>query len=108
MNVHMTSYELSTHQSCQILIKLEFSSHIFEMSSYMNVYESPSSCNRAVLYGKTDRGTDRHFEVSRCFWKISERLLKSMGNDDVRKTIQKFYQAPTTKNLSSLTSSPVH
>ena len=39
---------------CQILIKLEFSRHIFKKSSYLKFHENPSNGSR-VRCGKTDR-----------------------------------------------------
>jgi hypothetical protein len=49
----------STCYSCQILMKLEFSRQIFEKYSNIKLHENPSSGSRFVLYGHTDRQTDR-------------------------------------------------
>jgi len=43
----------------QILVKLEFSRHIFEKYSNMKFYENPSSGSRVVPWGQTGRQTWR-------------------------------------------------
>jgi len=44
------------------LMKLEFPQQIFEKYSNIKFHENPSSGNRVVPYGRTDRRTDRHDE----------------------------------------------
>ena len=44
--------------SFPILMKLEFSRHIFEKSSNIQFHENPSSGSRVVLCGPKDRRTD--------------------------------------------------
>jgi hypothetical protein len=44
--------------SCPILMKLEFSRHIFEKSSNIQFHENPSSGIRVVPCGPKDRRTD--------------------------------------------------
>jgi len=48
----------STLHSCPILLKLEFSRHIFEKYSNIRFHENPSSESRAVPCGQTDGRTD--------------------------------------------------
>ena len=43
--------------SCRILIKLDFSRHIFEKSSNIAFHENPPSRSRVVPCGRTDRQT---------------------------------------------------
>jgi hypothetical protein len=55
----------STPYGCQILVKLEFSRHIFEkkntkISNFMNVY--PVGADLLHTDGRTDRGTNGHDE----------------------------------------------
>jgi len=45
----------STHSSCQILMRLEFSHQIIKKYSNINFYENPSSGSRVVPYGRTDK-----------------------------------------------------
>ena len=51
MHTHSSCY------SCQILIKLELSTQMFEKYSNMELHENPSSGNRAVPRAQTDRQT---------------------------------------------------
>ena len=48
----------STHFFCQIFMKFEFSRQFFEKSWNIRLHERPSSGNRIVLCGQTDRGKD--------------------------------------------------
>jgi hypothetical protein len=48
----------STHYSCHILIKLEFSWHILKQYSYIRFLENPSSGSQAVPCRWMDRRTD--------------------------------------------------
>ena len=50
----------STPYSCQILIKLEFSQHIFENSSNIKFYGNSSSGSRVVPSGQAGGKTDGH------------------------------------------------
>ena len=49
----------STRSACQILMKLEFSRHIFEKYSNIKFHENPSS-GRVVPCGRTDRHDGAH------------------------------------------------
>jgi len=51
---------LSTHYSCHMLMKVEFSVQIFEKCTNSNFYENLFSGNRIVPSGRTDKHTDRH------------------------------------------------
>jgi hypothetical protein len=53
----------STHYSCQILIKLEFSQHVFKEHS--NINENLFSGSRVVPYGWMDRHTDRQTDMTK-------------------------------------------
>ena len=48
----------STCYSCPILMKLEFSRHIFEKYSKIKFHENPTSGNRVVRRGQSDGRTD--------------------------------------------------
>jgi len=51
----------STHHSCQILMKLEFSQQIFGKNLKVKFHENLSSGSRFVSFGRMDDGqTDRH------------------------------------------------
>jgi hypothetical protein len=52
---------------CPILMKHEFSEQILEKYSNIKFHENPSSRNRVVLGGQTDRQTNRHDEVNSRF-----------------------------------------
>ena len=56
INVHVFMY--NTHYSCQILMKHEFSQHIFKKYSYIKFYENPSNGNRTFPCRQTDGQTD--------------------------------------------------
>jgi hypothetical protein len=43
---------------CQVLLKLQFSRHIYEKYSNIEFYENMSSGGRVVACGRTDRLTD--------------------------------------------------
>jgi len=45
----------STRFSCQILMRIEFSPHIFEQCSNIKFHENPYSRSRVVPCGQTDR-----------------------------------------------------
>jgi hypothetical protein len=47
----------SNRYSCRILMKLEFSSHIFEKDSNIKFNQNPSSGSRVVACGRTNRQT---------------------------------------------------
>jgi len=48
----------SIRYCCQILMKLEFSGHIFEKCPSINFLENPPSVSRVVPCGQTDGRTD--------------------------------------------------
>jgi len=50
----------STRHSCQILMTLEFSQHIFEKSSNITLQENPCSGSRVVSCGQTDMTKVEH------------------------------------------------
>ena len=55
----------STHYFCQIVMKREFSIHIFEKCPYIKFYENPATGSRVVQCRRTggqtgDRQADRH------------------------------------------------
>jgi hypothetical protein len=50
----MLVFMQSIRHSCQILMKLEFSRHIFMKYSNIKFHDNPSSGSRVVLYGQTD------------------------------------------------------
>jgi len=53
--VHLVGfYYKNTRYSCQILMTLEFSGHIFEKSSNTKRQENPCSGSRVVPCGQTD------------------------------------------------------
>jgi len=64
----------STRYSCPILMKLESYRHIFEKSSSIKFNENPSSGNRVVPCGRTDR----HEEINSHFSQFCERAYKSV------------------------------
>ena len=47
----------STRYSCQIVMKLEFSRHVFEKCSNIKLLETPASGSRVVPRGQSDRQT---------------------------------------------------
>jgi hypothetical protein len=49
---------ISIRCSCQILVKLEFSQKSFEKFYNIKFNENPSSWNRVVPFGQTDKQTD--------------------------------------------------
>jgi len=51
----MLVFMYSTRYSCQILIKLEFSQHIFEIYSNVKFQENLSSVSQVVPCGRIDR-----------------------------------------------------
>jgi hypothetical protein len=57
----------STRYACPILMKLEFSQHIFEKYSDMKGHENSSNENRVDLCGQTDGRTYKHDESFRSF-----------------------------------------
>jgi hypothetical protein len=62
----------SARYSCQILMKFEFPSQIFENSSNIKFHENPSSGSRTVPCGRTDR----HDEANSHFSQFCERALE--------------------------------
>ena len=72
---------------CQIVMKLEFSRHIFEKKKLnIKFYENIFNVSRIVTCGwtdgQTDRQTDRHDETNSRFSQFCERALKP----DVKRT----------------------
>ena len=61
----MLVFTESTHYSCPILTKLEFSRQIFEKSSNIKFHENPSSGSRVVPCGQTDRRTDGRTDMTK-------------------------------------------
>jgi len=61
-----------TLNSCQILMKLEFSRQIFEKSN-IKFHENPSSGSRVVPCGRLDGQTNRHDEADSRFSQFCER-----------------------------------
>jgi hypothetical protein len=57
----------STRYACRILMKLEFSRHIFEKSLCMKFNQNPSSETLVVPCGQTDKETDGHDETNSRF-----------------------------------------
>jgi hypothetical protein len=70
--------------SCQIFMKLEFSRHVFEKYSNIKFRENPSSVNRIVQCGRTDRETDMT-KLIMAFRNLTRRLTKICAN---RKTMK--------------------
>jgi hypothetical protein len=68
---------LSTHYSCQILMKLECSRQIFKKYSNFKFHENPFSGSRVVPCGRTVRQDEANsplpFHLSRCspFWALA-------------------------------------
>ena len=80
----------------------------------MKDYENPSSWNRVVLYGKTDRGTDGLTDgwIVFIFLNKANSPKTDGGIGKQRLKVKKgrlnwFYHTPTPENLSSLTPSLV-
>jgi len=63
-----------TRYSCQILMKLEFSTQIFEKISNTKFYENSSRASRVVPCGRTDR--QRHDEATSRFSQLCERAYQ--------------------------------
>jgi len=57
-------------------MKIAFSRQVFEKYSNTNFQENPSSGNRVLPCGRTDRRTGRHHQANRCFSKICKRAQK--------------------------------
>ena len=53
----------STHYSCQVLIKLDFSWQVFKKSTHIILHENPSSGSRVVLWGRTLHTQELLFEI---------------------------------------------
>ena len=70
-----------TCYSCQTVVKLEFSWHIFKKIDF-RFYENPSSGGRVVpcgqMDGRTDRKTDGHDEANSCFLQFANGPKKKM------------------------------
>jgi hypothetical protein len=73
VSVHRSSCKVLVY-SCQTLIKLEFSRQIFEKCSHLKFYKNPSSGNRVIPRGRTDRQTRRSWQS---LFAVSRRRLKS-------------------------------
>jgi hypothetical protein len=69
----MLVFMYSTRYSCQILMKLEFSQHIFEIYSNDKFHENSSSVRQVVPCGRTERETNRHEEAHSSFSQFCER-----------------------------------
>jgi hypothetical protein len=67
----------SARHSCQILIKLEFSRHIFEEYSYIQFHKNPFRVNRVVPCQQTDVRTDRHDVGNSFFSQLIKRAQKA-------------------------------
>jgi len=65
INFRTKVFMYSTCYSCWILINLEFSRQIFENKNFTKNHEYPSSGNRVVPCGQTDRQTERERERER-------------------------------------------
>jgi hypothetical protein len=63
----------STRHSCQILMNLEFSRHIFEKCSNVKFFECPSKGSRIVPYGRTDGQANKRDEALSFFSQFCER-----------------------------------
>ena len=63
------------HYSGPIVMKLEFSRHIFEKSSNIKFQENPFSETRVIPCGRTDKQTDRHDEANSRLSQLCERAL---------------------------------
>ena len=57
-------FKKSTHYSCQILMKSEFSQQTFKISTNLKFHENPSSESRVVPCGRRDRQTWRSLMVA--------------------------------------------
>jgi len=62
----------STRYSCPILIKLEFSRHIFEKYVNIKFHENLSSESRSVPCGRTDGQPDGHDDANSRFSQFCE------------------------------------
>jgi hypothetical protein len=69
----------STRYCYQILMKVEFSRHIFGKSSSKSVHREPSSPMRT--YGQTDGRTDIHDAANSRFSQLCDRALKALNED---------------------------
>jgi hypothetical protein len=65
-------FMLSIHYSCQILMKLEFSRHIFEKYSNITYNGNLSNGSWVLQCGQIDGRTDRHDEANRRFSQFCE------------------------------------
>ena len=61
-HISLLVFVYSTPYSCRISKKLEFYRHIWEKYSNTKFHENPSSGNRSVPWGWTDRQTSRSWE----------------------------------------------
>jgi hypothetical protein len=81
---HTEVFMWSTRYSCQVVMKLELSRHIFGKHPNIKFHGSPSSGSRAVACGQTDKHTggqtdshtDRHDETKSRFSKFCKRAWK--------------------------------
>jgi len=80
---------LSTHYSCQILVKLESSRQVFEKYSNIKCHENPFSGSRVVSCGRTVRQNKANspfpFHLRHCcpFWALAalrRRLSSSLSS----------------------------
>ena len=82
-----------TLYSWQILTKLEFSRQMFEKSSNIKCHQNPSSGNRVVSCGRTDR----HDEANSCFSRNFANASKKTPNYELcctEKWVSLVYTAP--------------
>jgi hypothetical protein len=72
----------NARQSCQIVLKREFSQQIFEKYSTIKSHINPSSDSRAVPCGQTDGQTDRqrHDDSNSRFSQFCTRAQKPIPN----------------------------
>jgi hypothetical protein len=62
--LNVTLYVHCLPCSCRILMKLEFSRQIFEISSNIKFHQNPSSGSRVVVQRRTDGRKDEHDEAN--------------------------------------------
>ena len=82
-NAYWSSCKVNTRYSCHILMKFEFSGHIFEKYSLIKFHENPSS-GSLVVHASRRKG-DGHDEARGRFSQFCERALN--GNDSVIVTV---------------------
>ena len=84
-------FTLSTHYSCQILMKLEFSQQIFVKHSNIYCHENPSSGSWAVPCRRMDERADRQTDMLKLIIAFCNVVKKKEVGQEVTVTYLSYF-----------------